>query len=91
MTIYKRELAFKAENPGGHTGEWWHLILDANDPGLWVEHTRIHQNAHTNGAEQQSEQRFGINDFLTLAEGQEARAALLVALTEMFKDGGRDH
>lgn len=90
MPIYKRELAFRAENLGGHTGEWWHLLLDTEAPGLWVEHTRTHQNPHSESTQQQSEQRFGINDFLMLAEGQEARTTLLAALTELFKDTVRD-
>jgi hypothetical protein len=31
-------------------------------------------------------QRFGINDFLTLAEGRSAHPMLMSALREMFRD-----
>jgi len=86
MPVYKRELAFRADNPGGHTGEWWHLILDTDAPGLWVEHTRVRPSPLSEGGEHQDEQRFGINDFLALAEGQAAQPMLLRALKEMFKE-----
>jgi hypothetical protein len=87
MPIFRRELAFRADSPVGHTREWWHLILDTDTPGLWVEHTRIYKNPHSEGAEKQDEQRYGINDFLSLTEGQEAQSMLLAALSELFKDG----
>jgi len=86
MPVYKRELAFRADTPGGGTGEWWHLILNTDAPGLWVEHRRVRPNQLSEGAEHQDEQRFGINDFLALAEGPAAQSMLLGALKEMFKD-----
>jgi hypothetical protein len=34
-------------------------------------------------------ERFGINDFLTLAEGQPAQPMLMTALKEMFRDSSQ--
>ena len=86
MPIFKRELAFAADRPTQNGGEWWHLVLDTDTPGLYVEHTWIHASPHSDGEAARETQRFGINDFLTLAEGQPAQALLMSALREMFRD-----
>ena len=86
MPVYKRELAFDADRPGENSGEWWHLILDTDEGGLYVEHTWHHASTHTQGEAARGSQRFGINDFLTLATDRPARPALIVALSEMFRE-----
>lgn len=86
MPIFKRELAFAADRPKENAGEWWHLVLDTDAPGLYVEHTWIHVSPHSAGESARETQRFGINDFLTLAEGQPAQPMLTSALKEMFRD-----
>jgi len=86
MPVFKRELAFTAERPMENAGDWWHLVLDTDAPGLYVEHTWMHASPHLDGEATHGTQRFGINDFLTLAEGQPAQPMLLSALKEMFRD-----
>jgi hypothetical protein len=86
MPVLKRELAFSAAYPSGGTREWWHLVLDTDAPGLWIENTRQHQITHTDVDVTESKERFGINDFLSMAEGKQAHPMLLAALREMFRD-----
>jgi hypothetical protein len=85
MPVFKRELAFLASRPVENTGDWWHLVLDTDAPGLYVEHSWIHAGVHSATQEDRGSQRFGINDFLTLAEGQPAQPILLDALSEIFR------
>ena len=86
MPVFKRELAFAADRPLENAGDWWHLILDTEAPGLYVEHTWIHANLHAGSETTRGTQRFGINDFLTLAEGRPAQPMLMSALKEMFRE-----
>jgi hypothetical protein len=86
MPVFKRELAFSAARPGENIGDWWHLVLDTDAPGLYVEHKWAHTTIHTNGQVARGEERFGINDFLTLAVGKQAHPMLLNALKEMFRE-----
>jgi hypothetical protein len=86
MPVLKRELAFDAERPLAATGDWWQLVLDTEAPGLYIEHTWTYTSPHSTNKADSGAQRFGINDFLTLAEGQVARPALMTALSEMFRD-----
>jgi hypothetical protein len=86
MPILKRELAFGPAYPSKHIREWWHLILDTDTPGLWVEYTWQHQITHSDMDVTQGIERFGINDFLSLAEGKAAHPMLLTALKEMFRN-----
>ena len=86
MPVFKRELAFAADRPTENAGDWWHLVLDTDAPGLYVEHTWIHASPHRDGQAARGAQRFGINDFLTLAEGRPAHPILMSALREMFRD-----
>jgi hypothetical protein len=67
-------------------GDWWHLVLDTDAPGLYVEHTRMGAGPHSEGQAVTETQRFGINDFLMLAEGRPAQPMLMSALREMFRD-----
>ena len=83
MPVLKRELAFHGDRPGENTGDWWHLVLDTDAPGLYVEHTWQHARAHP---QPEGAERFGVNDFLTLAPDQPARSALMSALREMFRE-----
>jgi hypothetical protein len=46
----------------------------------------MHASPHSNDQAARETQRFGINDFLTLAEGRPAQPMLLSALKEMFRD-----
>jgi hypothetical protein len=82
--VLKRELAFVADQVGTQGGDWWHLILDPSEPGLWVEHTWRRISTVTGETSDAGVARFGINDFLTLARGQPAHPALLAALGEIF-------
>jgi hypothetical protein len=82
--VLKRELAFVADQTGSRSGDWWHLILDPAEPGFWVEHTWQRISAVTGETSDTGVARFGINDFLTLAQGQPAYPALLAALGEIF-------
>jgi hypothetical protein len=86
MPVLKRELAFAADRPLENAGDWWHLVLDTDAPGLYVEHTRMGAGPHSEGQAVTETQRFGINDFLMLAEGRPAQPMLLSALREMFRD-----
>lgn len=86
MPVLKRDLAFNAERPMATTGDWWHLVLDTDAPGLYVEHVWRHTSPHSAREADSGAQRFGINDFLTLAEGQPARPALIAALSQIFRD-----
>jgi hypothetical protein len=86
MPVFKRELAFSADRPLENAGDWWHLVLDTDAPGLYVENTWMHASSHLGDQAAQGAQRFGINDFLTLVEGQAAQPMLMRALKEMFRD-----
>ena len=89
MPVLKRELAFVADRPLENAGDWWHLVLDTDAPGLYVEHSWIHASPHLNSDVGRGTERFGINDFLTLAEGQPAQPMLMIALKEMFRDSNQ--
>jgi len=86
MPVFKRELAFAADRPGETAGDWWHLVLDTDAPGLYVEHTWRHASPHSESEAAHGSQRFGINDFLTLGEGRSAHPMLMSALKDMFRD-----
>jgi hypothetical protein len=86
MPVLRRELAFSPLQASPHTGDWWHLVLDSDDLGLWVEHTWSHASPHGDGQIARGEERFGINDFLMLMRGQAAHPVLLGALNEMFRN-----
>jgi hypothetical protein len=86
MPVYKRELAFDPDTVGQNAGDWWHLVLDTETGGLYVEHTWRHASIHSEGETANGAQRFGINDFLMLAQDRPARPALMNALTEMFRE-----
>jgi hypothetical protein len=86
MPVFKRELAFTTDRPSENAGHWWHLVFDTDAPGLYVEHTWIKEGVHAGNQAENGAERFGINDFLTLAEGQAAQPMLIAALKEMFRD-----
>jgi hypothetical protein len=86
MPIFKRELAFEADRRGTSGGDWWHLVLDTDSPGLYVEHTWQHENTHLQGDTSSGAQRFGINDFLTLAQDRPAHSVLVTALSDIFRE-----
>ena len=86
MPIFRRELAFSADDSRVSTKDWWHLVLDTDTPGLYVEYRRQQMSAHSPGAALDEAERYGINDFLTLGHGQAAQSALLDALREMFSE-----
>jgi hypothetical protein len=86
MPVLKRELAFEADGMERHAGDWWHLVLDTDLGGLYVEHSWRHASVHTGTETANGTQRFGINDFLTLAGDRPAHSALLTALSEMFRE-----
>ena len=90
MPIFRRELAFSADDSRMTTKDWWHLVLDTDTPGLYVEYRRRQISAHSAGAALDEAERYGINDFLTLAQGQAAQPALLDALREMFREADGD-
>jgi hypothetical protein len=86
MPVFKRELAFAADRSAENAGDWWHLVLDTDAPGLYVEHTWTRASPHSTDRMTHETQRFGINDFLTSAEGKPAQSMLLSAFKEMFRD-----
>ncbi len=86
MPILRRELAFSADDSRVSTRDWWHLVLDTDTPGLYVEYRRQQMSAHSGDTALTEAERYGINDFLTLAQGQAAQPALLNALREMFRE-----
>jgi hypothetical protein len=86
MPIFRRELAFNMDRPGENARDWWHLVLDTDAPGLYIEHKWEHRNIHSSGGALEGFERYGINDFLTLAQGEPAQPALMGALKEMFGD-----
>ena len=49
MPILKRELAFVAASSTANSGDWWHLVLDTDTPGLYVEHSWAHASPHSDG------------------------------------------
>ena len=89
MPVFKRELAFMAKPPVGDAGDWWHLVFNTDPPGLYVEHTW--RKAHAVGGAATGTERFGINDFLTLAEARPAQPALMSAIREMFGEAQTEH
>ena len=50
-----------------------------------MENVRQHRITHSDMDVSQSIERFGINDFLSLAEGKAAHPMLLAALKEMLQ------
>ncbi len=86
MPVFKRELAFTADRPLENAGDWWHLVFDTDAPGLYVEHSWVHAGVHSDSQTDRGAQRFGINDFLTLAEAKAAQPMLIDALKEMFRE-----
>ena len=89
MPVFKRELAFSADRPTEKTGDWWHLVLDTDNPGLYVEHTWMRASPHMDDGAAQGFERFGVNDFLTLAAGHPVQPMLLNAVKEIFRDAER--
>jgi hypothetical protein len=87
MPIFRRELFFEPQSATAETGDWWHLVLDTDAPGLYIEHTWKRARPHE-GGETSAAQRFGINDMLSLAESRPAQAALISALSELFREAG---
>lgn len=86
MPVFRRELHFSTQHPSrSGTGDWWHLVLNTDDPALYVEHTWEHTNIQSPDQSETGVERFGINDFLTLAQDQPAQPVLLAALREMFR------
>lgn len=83
--MLRRELAFVADQTGTKDEDWWHLILEPSEPGFWVEHTWRRISTVTGETSDAGVARFGINDFLTLAQGQPAHPALLAALGDIFR------
>ena len=89
MPVFRRELAFSTQHPStSGAGDWWHLVLDTDAPALYVEHTWEHPKAHSPAQRESGSERFGINDFLSLAQDKPAQPVLVAALTEMFLDSG---
>lgn len=86
MPVFKRELAIAADRPTENAGDRWHLVLDTDALGLYVEHTWIHASFYGDSQRAHGAQRFGINDFLTLAEGRPAQPMLMSDLKEMFRE-----
>jgi len=86
MAVQKRELAFVAERPGVDAGEWWHLVYDPEVPGIYVERTRLHENRVDDTSSPGDADRYGLNDFLTLAGDGPAKSALMTALGDMFRE-----
>jgi hypothetical protein len=90
MPVFRRELAFNIQHSSMNTGDWWHLVLDTEAPALYVEHTWEHAHLHAPDQRASGTERFGINDFLTLAQDQPAHPVLLAALKEMFRESDTD-
>ncbi len=86
MQLLRRELAFEAEYPGGHGGQHWHLVMDCDAPGLYVEHTWTRVGALRDGGAETTIERYGINDFLSFDTHKPAQAGLLRVLEEMFRE-----
>jgi len=86
VPVFKRELAFSPVRPLEMTGDWWHLILDTDAPGIYIEHTWRYAAPYSDGQMLNGMERFGINDFLSLTQGQPAQSALLGALREIFRE-----
>jgi hypothetical protein len=47
MPVLKRELAFGADRPLENAGDWWHLVLNTDAPGLYVEHSWARTGVHS--------------------------------------------
>jgi hypothetical protein len=86
MPVFRRELGFNIQHPGMNTGDWWHLVFDTEAPAFYVEHTWAHAHPHAGGQRASGTERFGINDFLTLAQDKPAQPVLMAALREMFRE-----
>jgi hypothetical protein len=87
VPILRRELAFRSRSMAANDGEWWHLVLETEPPGLFVEHTWERQ-APLAAEPERGAERFGINDFLTFRDGEPAHAALLATLGRLFEPPG---
>ncbi len=79
MPIFRRELALASGPVSGGTRETWHLVLDTDAPGLYIEHKTEQAAAHSAGVALSDKEHYGINDFLMLAQGQPAQPALILA------------
>ena len=86
MSVMSRALAFIAERPGAGGGDWGHLVFDPQVPGIYVEHTWRRANPLAGSETPSGMERYGINDFLTLARTEAARSALMLVLGEMFPE-----
>ena len=86
MPIFRRELDLASGPAAGGMRERWRLVLDSDAPGLYIEHRREQAAAHSAGVALSDKERYGINDFLMLAQGQPAQPALILALKEMFPE-----
>jgi hypothetical protein len=60
--------------------------LDTDAPALYVEHTWEHPKAHSPAQRESGSERFGVNDFLSLAQDKPAQPVLLTALMELFRN-----
>jgi hypothetical protein len=87
MPVFRRELAFSTQHLStSGAGDWWHLVLDTDAPALYVEHTWEHPKAHSPAQRESGSERFGVNDFLSLAQDKPAQPVLLTALMELFRN-----
>jgi len=80
----RRELAFRRGSIGPNDGDRWHLVFDADRPGLWVEHSWEHS-APVSGHPQKGSDRYGVNDFLAFRDNEAAHRALVDALASLFE------
>jgi hypothetical protein len=53
---------------------------------MWVEYTWSHSSLHSDRQIARGEERFGLNDFLTLTKDQAAQPLLLSVLKEFFRE-----
>ena len=66
------------------------LIVADRPCAMRSSHTWEHAHLHSPGQRASGAERFGINDYLTLAQDQPAQPVLLAALAEMFREAGED-
>jgi len=83
MPVHKRELAYRSNGLDARKEDWWHLVLETDPPGLYVEHTWAHATLAPDQVDRGAE-RFGINDFLSMGGEEVARDNLLRTLPLMF-------
>ncbi|HEY8381531.1 MAG TPA: hypothetical protein VIL09_05190 [Microvirga sp.] len=86
MPTLKRELAF-LEDKIDRIHQQWHLVMDCDAPGLYVEHVSKREGSVDSHDVRDTIQRYGINDFLSSEAHEPARAALIRALKDAFRDG----